>query len=145
MTKILFSLPGIFLFFIVNGQAPNIEWQKSFGGSSDDGAYSIQQTLDGGYIVAGFSESNDGDVIGNHGGGDCWIIKLNATGIFQWKNTFGGSGADGANSIQQTTDGGYIVAGSSDSTDVEISSRIILVSRLRNSRISHITLQSNSL
>src|SRR5690606_33407927 len=54
----------------------NIQWQKSLGGSSIDVAHSIQQTADGGYILAGYSHSNDGDVTGNHGGYDCWIVKL---------------------------------------------------------------------
>jgi len=58
---------------------PSIEWQKSLGGSSTDYARSIQQTSDGGYIVAGYSASMDGDVTGNHGG-DIWIVKLNSAG-----------------------------------------------------------------
>ena len=57
-------------------QAPNIEWQKCLGGSDDDGAFSVQQTSDGGYIVAGLTGSNNGDVSGNHGGGDVWVVKL---------------------------------------------------------------------
>ncbi len=61
---------------------PAIQWQKSLGGSFDDGAISIKQTADGGYIVAGWSNSNDGDVTGNHGGRDYWVVKLSPlTGI----------------------------------------------------------------
>lgn len=62
----------------------NIQWQKSLGGSGSEGANSIQQTTDGGYIVAGGSGSNDGDVTGNHGGGDFWVVKL--SGISGTKN-----------------------------------------------------------
>src|SRR4051812_23123800 len=69
-------------------QVPLIEWQKSLGGLGDDQATSIQQTSDGGYIVAGYSFSNDGDVTGHHGGAhydsaDYWIVKLSSTGLVQ--------------------------------------------------------------
>jgi hypothetical protein len=94
-----------------------IQWQKSLGGTGDEEAYSIQQTTDGGFIVAGISNSDDDDVTGNHGDSDYWVVKLNATGFLQWQRTLGGSGWDGAYSIQQTNDGGYIVAGLSTSND----------------------------
>src|SRR6185436_12693394 len=89
----------------------NIQWQKCLGGSSGDQASSIQQTTDGGYIVAGQSGSNNGDVSGNHGGGDYWVVKMNASGEIQWQKCLGGSATEEAYSIEQTTDGGYIVAG----------------------------------
>ena len=54
----------------------NILWQKSLGGSNIDIANSIKQTNDGGYIIAGYSKSNDGDATGNHGDYDFWILKL---------------------------------------------------------------------
>jgi len=95
----------------------NIVWQKCLGGSSYDYANSIQQTSDGGYIIAGESESNDGNVTGNHGNTDYWIVKLDANGNIVWQKCFGGSGIDKPSSIQQTSDGGYIVAGESDSND----------------------------
>ncbi|PJC61592.1 MAG: secretion protein, partial [Flavobacteriales bacterium CG_4_9_14_0_2_um_filter_32_27] len=97
-----------------------VEWQKSLGGSGDDRAYSIQQTTDGGYIVAGRSNSTNGDVTGNHGGDDYWVVKLSSIGIIEWQISLGGSGSDGASSIQQTTDGGYIVVGTSNSTDGDV-------------------------
>jgi hypothetical protein len=99
----------------------DIQWQKSLGGSSDDRATSIQQTTDSGYIVAGWSSSNDGDVSGNHGGYDYWIVKLTKNGDIQWQKSLGGSDYDLANSIQQTTDSGYIVAGTSNSNDGDVS------------------------
>ncbi|AJG41190.1 hypothetical protein TRQ7_06965 [Thermotoga sp. RQ7] len=55
---------------------PEIIWQKALGGFDVDVAYSVQQTTDGGYIVAGFTKSNDGDVTGNHGSADFWVVKL---------------------------------------------------------------------
>ena len=99
---------------------PTIEWQKSLGGTGSDGATTIQQTADGGYIVAGASISTDGDVTGNHGGNDYWVVKLNSTGTITWQKCLGGTGDDFASSIQQTIDGGYIVAGYSESTNGDV-------------------------
>ncbi|KAA2224819.1 T9SS type A sorting domain-containing protein [Chryseobacterium sediminis] len=94
-----------------------IQWQKSLGGSGLDEAQSIQQTSDGGYIVAGSSSSNDGDVSGSQGGQDYWVVKLNNTGNIQWQKSLGGSDSDQLSSVQQTSDGGYIIAGTTVSTD----------------------------
>ncbi|MDR2352832.1 MAG: T9SS C-terminal target domain-containing protein [Deltaproteobacteria bacterium] len=97
-----------------------LQWQKSLGGSGHDMAYSIQQISDGGYIIAGISDSNDGDVTGNHGSYDYWIVKLDSLGSLQWQKSFGGSGWDHVSSIQQTSDGGYIIAGHSRSNDSDV-------------------------
>jgi uncharacterized repeat protein (TIGR02543 family) len=83
----------------------DIEWQKTFGGNQDDYVRSIQQTEDGGYIVAGDTYSFGA------GSGDFWILKLFSNGDIEWQKTFEGGDSDKANSIQQTTDGGYIVGG----------------------------------
>ena len=95
----------------------NLQWQKSLGGSYDDWANSIAPTPDGGYIVAGQSASNDGDITGHHGYWDYWIVKLDASGNLQWQKSLGGSSSEYAYSIAPTPDGGYIVAGSSYSND----------------------------
>ncbi len=97
-----------------------IQWQHSYGGSGDDHGGSVQSTLDGGYIVIGSSDSNNGDVLGNHGYFDAWILKLDSNGNIQWQHSYGGSNFDGASAIQQTTDGGYIVAAYSYSTDGDV-------------------------
>ncbi|MDQ0068006.1 T9SS type A sorting domain-containing protein [Chryseobacterium lathyri] len=114
----LFSL--IIYSFLPAQTAPAIQWQKSLGGSYGDQAKSVQQTSDGGYIVAGESSSTDGDVTGNHGDSDFWIVKLDASGTIQWQKSLGGSSYDNANFIQQTSDGGYIIAGESNSTDGDV-------------------------
>jgi len=80
-------------------------WFKHYGGTSLDSAYSIQQTSDGGYIVAGQTESY------THGGTDFAIYKLNSSGNKVWFKHYGGASSERAYSIQQTSDGGYIVAG----------------------------------
>lgn len=95
----------------------NIEWEKNYGGTLNESAYSIQQISDGGYIIAGKSSSNDEDVGGNMGGEDFWIFKIDMSGNIEWEQNYGGSEDEEASSIQQTTDGGYIVAGHSNSDD----------------------------
>lgn len=98
----------------------DIQWQKSFGGSAADQAKSIRQTSDGGYIVAGETQSNNGDVTGNHGGKDIWVIKLDSSGNLQWQKTFGGSNDETAQCVRQTPDGGYIAVGSTTSNNGDI-------------------------
>ncbi|MCW3117992.1 MAG: hypothetical protein JWM28_2074 [Chitinophagaceae bacterium] len=109
-----------FLSIGVFAQAPAIQWAKTYGGSNIDNAKSIQPTLDGGYIVVGYSLSADGDITGNHGASDCWVAKLSNKGIIEWQRSYGGSRTDEGNYIQQTSDGGYIVAGATNSVDGDV-------------------------
>ena len=83
----------------------NKVWNKTFGGTGRDLAYSIQQTSDGGYILAGYTDSYGA------GSGDAWLVKTDSNGNKMWDETFGGTGLDEAHSVQQTSDGGYILAG----------------------------------
>jgi len=106
---------------VCKSQAPGIAWQKSFGGSEDDGALSIVQTADSGFISAGFSESTDGDVTVNHGMTDAWIIKTDSNGNLQWQKSYGGSFDDVLVYISVTSDGGYIAAGYTFSFDGDVS------------------------
>ena len=76
MKKIVIFLLTL-LSFYSNAQ-PSIDWQKCLGGSLTDYADSIQQTTDGGYILTGETLSNNGDVSGNHGGSDVWVVKLSS-------------------------------------------------------------------
>jgi len=87
----------------------NKVWFKHYGGINEDYAYSIQQTSDGGYIVAGRTESF------TYGSGDFAIYRLDSSGSKLWFKHYGGSSNDGSRSIQQTSDGGYIVAGNTGS------------------------------
>jgi len=95
-------------------------WTSTLGGSDRDGGRSIQQTDDGGYIFAGLTSSNDGDVHGHHGDRDVWVVKLNTTGDTIWTNALGGTNEEYANSVQQTNDGGYIVAGLTESNNGDV-------------------------
>ncbi len=101
-------------------QSGSIQWQHSYGGSGSEEAYSIQQTPDTGYIFAGFSSSNDGDVSGNHGDPDFWVVKLTSSGSITWQKSLGGSSGEYANSVTRTPDGGYIVAGTTYSDDGDV-------------------------
>ncbi|HXS37791.1 MAG TPA: T9SS type A sorting domain-containing protein [Flavipsychrobacter sp.] len=107
-------------FWIINLKDSNIVWEEALGGSDVDIAYSIATTTDGGYIAAGTTSSNDGDVKGLHGNEDMWIVRLSSGGAILWQKCLGGSRGDGAYAIQQTTDGGYIVAGTTNSTDGDV-------------------------
>ena len=100
----------------------NLIWEKSFGGSSTDIAYSLVETSDKGYLVSGETYSNDGDVVGFHGGTqDCWLIKLDSLGNDIWKKCYGGSDADVAFSIILLMDSCYVFAGASRSSDFDLS------------------------
>lgn len=100
--------------------AGTIVWQKSYGGSSYEYAYSVLQTSDGGYIMAGSTGSNNGDVTGNHGSNDFWVVKTDAAGVLQWQKCYGGTSQDIARSIQPTSDGGYIICGGTGSSDGDV-------------------------
>ena len=82
-------------------------WEKNFGGSGDDFGNFVQQTTDGGYIITGETYS-----YGNGNGySDVYLMKIDGNGVEQWSQTFGGTDDDEGKSVQQTTDGGYIISG----------------------------------
>lgn len=96
-----------------------LQWQKTYGGSSDDRGNDIIQTQDGGYAVLGFSFSSDGDVTTNAGLQDYWLAKLDANGAISWQKSFGYQGADSGISVIQTNDQGYLISGTLDVTASE--------------------------
>jgi len=98
----------------------NILWKKTYGGSGADWPFAIRQTSDGGFVMAGFTYSNDGDVTGNHGGSDMWVVKIDKSGNLEWQKALGGSGLEEAWDVKQTKDGGYIVVGRSNSNDGDV-------------------------
>lgn len=101
-----------------------LQWAETFGGSGDDRAYAIDQTSDDGFIVVGYTDSDDGDVTGQHGQDDVWVVKLNSGGALQWQKALGGSSYDEALSVQSTNDGGYILCGRTSSSDGDVSNNI---------------------
>ncbi|NOU47792.1 MAG: T9SS type A sorting domain-containing protein [Bacteroidales bacterium] len=98
------------------------KWAAYYGGTLDEEAYSISNTLDNGFIIAGYTTSNDDEVSGNHGGKDTWVIKTSSTTAIEWQKCYGGTLDDEARTVQQTSDGGYIISGYTKSTDGDITS-----------------------
>jgi len=102
----------------------NIKWQKNYGGSSDDEIMDASESSDGGFLVVGRSSSIDGDVIGNHGYNDFWLIKTDSMGNLVWRKSYGGSRLDDAWSINTADDNGILIAGISSSYDGDVNSAI---------------------
>ncbi len=98
-----------------------LDWIKMFGGSENDVARSAIQTSDGKYVLVGYTTSSDGDVSGNHGGSDVWIVKLDENGNMLWQRTLGGSGLDMGLSVIQDDDGNYVLVGYTTSNDGDVS------------------------
>lgn len=95
----------------------DLDWQKSLGGSGQDLLKVVVLTNEGGFLLAGFSNSNEGldKKENSRGQSDFWIIKLNAKGGEEWQKTIGGSGQDDLTAVVRTRDGGFVVGGSSAS------------------------------
>lgn len=97
-----------------------ILWEFTFGGSSNDLFFDVNQTSDGGYIIAGTTISNNGDITGNNGNSDAWVVKLSSLGALEWSTVYGGFWDENGNAIIQTSDGGYILAADSGSEDGDV-------------------------
>ncbi|MEO8085576.1 MAG: T9SS type A sorting domain-containing protein [Bacteroidota bacterium] len=98
-----------------------LQWQKCYGGSLEESAYSIQATSDGSFIFVGEAKSNDGDVISAHLGGEAWLVKIDSIGNIIWQKSLGGNGAEAAYSISKTVDGGYFIVSLTASNDGDVS------------------------
>lgn len=99
-----------------------IDWAKTYGGSGEDDAHSIVETSDGGYVVLGYTLSNDGDITDKTStDADVWVFKINQEGTLQWSKTYGGTADDRGSKIINSTDGGHVILGYTRSTDGDIS------------------------
>lgn len=101
-------------------QAPETEWQNTYGGSGKESSEKGIPTSDGGYIAVSTTTSVDGDLAGLDGSGNIWVVKLNSAGEIIWSDIYGGSGGEFGRDIIQTTDGGYMVTGQSASNDGDV-------------------------
>ncbi len=117
--KIFFSIYFLLLCNIIFSQNMEIVWQQCIGGSNDDNVHDIIN-FEGGYLLAGATDSNDGDVSFSHGGWDAWLVKLDSIGNIIWEKTYGGTEGDGWGYIFPTPDGNYYLVGASGSSDGDI-------------------------
>jgi hypothetical protein len=119
--KSLLTLLFLLSYIIGSAQASLVkEWDKRYGGTNREELTSFQQTTDGGYILGGssYSDSSGDKTQHRHGSNnwcDYWVIKIDPSGVKRWDKRFGGTGTDALHSLKQTTDGGYILGGSSTS------------------------------
>ncbi|MBI3500659.1 MAG: T9SS type A sorting domain-containing protein [Bacteroidetes bacterium] len=106
---------GNFDIYLVKATSDGVmQWSKTFGSTNNDRAYSVQQTNDSGYIIAGYT---NGFGLGND---DVYLLKISSNGTLQWSKTFGGQGNDIASFVQQTNDGGYILTGFTNSFGAKV-------------------------
>lgn len=100
----------------------NLLWQKIYGGNNDDYSNNIIQTIDGGYLFTGATNSNNGDVADTYGFLDVWVVKLNKSGIIQWQKCIGGSNDEEGTAVVQLGSEDYLISGGSNSNDQLITS-----------------------
>ena len=106
-----------FDFFLLKFSSDDeLQWSKTIGGSEDDKANDVIQTQDGGFAVLGYTESTDEDVTENAGSRDFWIVKLTISGDLLWQKSFGFSGLDYGTSLVETNDNGFLISGVLDVT-----------------------------
>ncbi len=114
---------GTYDFWIVKIDSKGaLVWEKSYGGTEIDQAYSIAKTLNGNYIITGDSRSNTIDVNSNYGSADIWTIMINDVGEIIWKKNYGGSGFDTSNAVISSRNGGFYIVGNSRSSDNNLTS-----------------------
>ncbi|MDD3187355.1 MAG: hypothetical protein PHD02_02650 [Bacilli bacterium] len=98
-----------------------LNWNKTYGGTGDDSPIDLITTSDGGYLIGGVTNSNDGDIAGgNKGLYDAWILKIDSSGILNWNKTYGGSSSDRSTNLITISDGGYLISGITNSNDGDI-------------------------
>ncbi len=114
---------GSFDYWLVKINAQGtIEWSKCLGGLGYDILLDIAPAEDSGFLICGESDSEDGDVTGNHGLIDAWVVRIDHQGAIKWQRSFGGSDLDNGISIISTTDGGFILISNTSSTDGDVMS-----------------------
>jgi hypothetical protein len=96
-------------------------WDKYFGGTQNDRVFDVVEANDGGFVMVGYSESSNFDVNDNHGSYDYWVVKINVTGDLIWKKSYGGSELDQAYGIVKNLNNTYLITGTSNSMDGDIS------------------------
>jgi|GEM_PF-2149318 len=116
-----FKYPGFDLWIVKLSPDYQIKWEKCFGGSGDEWSVDIIQTQDGGFAAIANTCSNDGDVSGYNGNQDIWVIKLDSDGNLLWQKCLGGTLLEAGKRIHETSDGGFLVIGDTNSNDLNVS------------------------
>ncbi|MGJ5642731.1 hypothetical protein [Formosa sp. S-31] len=112
---------GSYDFWVVKiSNSGELLWEKNFGGSQIDEAYSLTSTSDGSIYIAGDSWSEDQDISTPKGASDIWLLKISSDGVLLWEKSFGGSQFDAARHIFTTQDQGLLITGSSRSSDGDL-------------------------
>ena len=113
---------GLFDYWVVKlSNSGTILWQKCLGGSNNDGCNGVISTNDGGCLVFGESSSLDGDVSGNYGNWDSWLVKLDVNGNIEWEQNYGGTGYDSGKALTQFNDSTIFLLSFSLSNDGDVS------------------------
>jgi hypothetical protein len=99
----------------------NLQWRRYFGGTNNDRAHAVVQSNDGGFVMAGFSESDDFDISNTKGSYDFWVVKISDTGDLVWERSLGGSGIEISYDIAKTNDNSYVITGNTFSDDTDVS------------------------
>jgi len=114
---------GTYDFWVLKvSESGSIIWEKSYGGSEIDEAWSIAESNDGNFVIVGDTRSSDQDVSNLSGAADLWVIKINPSGDLIWEKTIGGTSFDVGRSINKTQDNGFLISGSSRSADGDLTS-----------------------
>jgi len=104
----------------ISQSKPEIEWEKTYGGYSRDELHALLPTDDNGYLLGGWTMSTDGDIkSGNKGQSDFWVVKTNEQGLILWEKTFGLIGDEIFSDFKPTSDGGFIIGGSTNMINLE--------------------------
>lgn len=100
---------------------PVIEWAKCFGGTNSDQGWGVCEATNGQFVIVGGTSSNNGDVSGLHGGSDVWLTNITSAGNLLWQKCLGGFSSENGKSVVKTSDGGYIIVGTTNSNDGDVS------------------------
>ncbi|HDZ14248.1 hypothetical protein LCGC14_1047880 [marine sediment metagenome] len=99
----------------------DLQWRGYFGGTNNDRAHAVVPSEDGGFVLSGFTESDDYDISDTRGSYDFWMVKVDRNGNLLWESSFGGTGIEISQDIANTADGGYVVVGHTFSNDIDVS------------------------
>lgn len=115
------SNKGSYDYWVVKiNKTGKLVWEKSFGGKEIETSYSIIKTLDNNFLLVGETRSSDQDVTNQNGAADVWLVKINGNGEIIWQKNYGGTNFDAARAITPSNDNGFIVVGSSRSSDMQV-------------------------